>query len=95
MLLIYLTAALIVLAFSYLAWCGVGRWLMGKAGIEDPPGRWWFWWRVWWAYIVAATVFSTIGDANLDPPSAAVMRVLWGGVLLTGVLLGLGLRDLS
>ena len=29
-------------------------------------------------------------DANLDPPSAAVMRVLWGGVLLTGVLLGLG-----
>ena len=78
-----------LLVFSFMAWGGFGRWLMRKAGVEDPPQKWWFWWRAIWIYMIVAAVLTELGAANLDPPSGGVMFVLYWLMVLTGVSVGL------
>lgn len=80
----------VILVFSFLAWGGFGRWLMGKAGVENPPRKWWFWWRAIWVYMIVAAVLTEFGDANLDPPSGGLMLVLYWLMVVTGVSVGLG-----
>lgn len=49
---------------------GIGRWLMLKAGVTDPPGKWWFWWRALWAYIYLLSI-SVYGSRMAPDPGLA------------------------
>ena len=79
----------LLLAVVWFAWTGLGRWLMAKAGVEDPPKKWWFWWRIFWVNGILMTILQGIGEANLEP-NPGLPSVLHGFAIVMGACLGIG-----
>lgn len=58
------------LALTLLLSNGVGRWLMAKAGVENPPKKWWLWWRALWLYIYLLNI-AVYGSRIAPDPGLA------------------------
>ena len=81
--------------FGYI---GLGRWLVRKAGLDDPPKGWWKW---WWGWSLTTAVLASLGwlydemeTAGLEPGGFVLATSVICGLTLWSIFLVFAIREM-